>query len=248
MNKELNAEQYRELIKLAQEGDKFAMNDILADMMQYKMRTMLYKYREACTAGSMIDFSDLQQTFLIAVAKAVNEADVEVGNPMVFLLSKGKWAVIDVLRSSYRRVIRQHCEECGATTRLNEENGQPVCPKCGAKGHDKIHREQFVNQDDGTILNTVAMQAKSTEDMTSDEELIADFRKRLSGKKLEVFDYIILKGFDRDGCKNYIKEIAEKMGVGQANINLRLRAIKKELKEYLAEIEEMDKYIESKLG
>ena len=121
-------------------------------------------------------------------------------------------------------------------------------PKCGAKGHDKIHREQFVNQDDGTILNTVAMQAKSTEDMTSDEELIADFRKRLSGKKLEVFDYIMLKGFDRDGCKNYIKEIAEKMGVGQANINLRLRAIKKELKEYLAEIEEMDKYIESKLG
>ena len=141
-----------------------------------------------------------------------------------------------------------YCEECGATTRLNEENGQPVCPKCGAKGHDKIHREQFVNQDDGTILNTVAMQAKSTEDMTSDEELIADFRKRLSGKKLEVFDYIMLKGFDRDGCKNYIKEIAEKMGVGQANINLRLRAIKKELKEYLAEIEEMDRYIESKLG
>ena len=58
----------------------------------------------------------------------------------------------------------------------------------------------------------------------------------------------MLKGFDRDGCKNYIKEIAEKMGVGQANINLRLRAIKKELKEYLAEIEEMDRYIESKLG
>ena len=238
-NKGMGLNEYRNLIKIAQEGDKLhadmAINDILADVMLYRMNSALAKYRNACTGGAMVDYEDLQQIFLMAVAGAIQEADTEIGNPMLFLLQKGKWAVVDTLRSTYRKVIRQHCDKCGATTRLNEKDNEPICPKCGAHGHDVVHREQFVNSDDGTVLTQVAMETKSIEQMELDKELIDAIKSRLSGRKLEIFELIMDYGYDRDSRKNYIKDIAEKLGVSQANVNLRLRAIRKVITDYFEE-------------
>ena len=234
----MNINDYKNLIKIAQ-GDKgimadIAINDILTDIMEYRMQPMLSKYRMKLTGGSMIDYEDLQQIFLIACSRAIHEVDPEIGNPMLFLLQKGKWAVVDALRSTYRQTIKQVCSVCMSTTRLHEVGGKPVCPKCGAEGHEHIKREQFINSDDGTTLNQVAC-TSSIEMETEDKLLIDRFKTRLNGRKLEIFELIMDYGFDRDGCKNYIKEIAEHLGVGQANINLRLRDIKKALKEYLEE-------------
>lgn len=243
----MNMNDYKNLIAIAQGEDKtmagIAKNDILADIMQFHMKPTLYKYKSKLTAGSMIDYEDLEQIFLIACSNAIEEASIEIGNPMVFIIQIGKWAVIDTLRSSYRKVLKQHCKECGATTRLNEKAGTPICPKCGAGGHDKVIREQFVNSDDGEILHQIAMDKPSTEEETEYKMLIEGFKSRLTGRKLEIFQLIVEEGYDRDNCKNYIKEISEVLGVGTANINLRLRDIKKALTEYLAEIEEMERTI-----
>lgn len=241
--KMMNINDYKNLVTIAQSEDKtmagIAKNDILADIMQFHMKPTLYKYKSKLTAGSMIDYEDLEQTFLIACSDAIEEASTEIGNPMVFITQKGKWAVIDVLRSSYRKVLKQHCKECGATTRLNEKAGNPICPKCGASGHDKVVREQFVNSDDGEVLHQVAMNGMSIEDEIEYKMLIDGFKERLTGRKLEIFQLIVEDGYDRDNCKNYIKEVAQKLGVGTANINLRLRDIKKTLVEYLEEIDDM---------
>lgn len=232
----MNINDYKNLIKVAQEEKgimaDIAINDILADIMEYRMNPILSKYRTKITGGNMIDFEDLQQIFLIACSRAISEVDPEIGNPMLFLLQKGKWAVVDALRSTYRQTIKQVCSICQSTTRLHEVGGKPVCPKCGAEGHEHIRREQYINNDDGTVLNQIAC-TSSTESEIEDRLLIDNFKVHLTGRKLEIFELIIEHGYDRDGCKNYIKEIAEHLGVGQANINLRLRDIKKALREYL---------------
>lgn len=237
----MNMNDYKNLVTIAQGEDKamagIAKNDILADIMQFHMKPILYKYKSKLTAGSMIDYEDLEQIFLIACSNAIEEASTEIGNPMMFITQKGKWAVIDTLRNSYRKVLKQHCKECGATTRLNEKAGVPICPKCGAEGHDKVTREQFVNNDDGEVLHQIAMDKPSTEDEVEYKVLIEEFKSRLSGRKLEIFQLIIEEGYDRDNCKNYIKEIAEKLEVGQPNINLRLRQIKAELLNFFDDIQ-----------
>lgn len=232
----MNINDYKNLIKVAQEEKgimaDIAINDILADIMEYRMNPILSKYRTKTTGGNMIDFEDLQQIFLIACSRAISEVDPGIGNPMLFLLQKGKWAVVDALRSTYRQTIKQVCSICQSTTRLHEVGGKPVCPKCRAEGHEHIRREQYINNDDGTVLNQIAC-TSSTESEIEDRLLIDNFKVHLTGRKLEIFELIIEHGYDRDGCKNYIKEIAEHLGVGQANINLRLRDIKKALREYL---------------
>lgn len=234
----MNINDYKNLIKVAQEDKSvmadIAINDILADIMQHRMIPIIGRYRTKLTGGSMIDFEDLQQIFLIACSKAIQDANVEVGNPMLFLLQKGKWAVVDALRSSYRQTIRQFCHICQSKTHLAERGGIPYCPKCGAEGHEHIEREQVINNDDGTALSQIAC-TSSIELDVEDKILIEEFKLTLNGRKLEIFELIVEHGYDRDGCKNYIKEIAEILGVGQANINLRLRAIKASLKEFLEE-------------
>lgn len=236
----MNINDYKTLVKIAQGEDRLsaeiAKNDIIVDIMQYHMKPVLYKYKSKLTAGSMVDYEDLEQIFLIACSEAIEEASTEIGNPMMFITQKGKWAVIDALRKTYRQVIKQHCLVCGETTRLNEKGGVPICPKCGAEGHNHVIREQFVNNDDGEVLHQVAMDTPSIEEETEYKLLIEGFRRRLNGRKLEIFDLIIEHGYDRDNCKNYIKEIAEVLGVGQPNINLRLRQIKAELTTYLEEL------------
>lgn len=233
----MNMNDYKNLIKVAQEdksiASDIAVNDILADIIQYRMGPSLAKYRNKTTAGNMLDFDDIQQIFLIACNEAIHEANIEIGNPMIFIIQKGKWAVVDALRSTYRQTIKQFCDNCGSQTRLYEKQGIPICPKCGVEGHNYIHREQMINNDDGTVLEQVVMDKLSLEDEVIGQILIEDFKKLLSGRRLEIFEMIIERGYDRDGCRNYIKEIAEELGVGQTNINLRLRVIKEHLKEYL---------------
>lgn len=234
----MNINDYKNLIKIVQEDNgimsEIAMNDILADIIEYRMNSQLAKYRNKITAGSMIDFDDIQQIFLIACSEAVYKADVDMGNPMLFILQKGKWAVVDALRSTYRQTITQYCDNCHSHTRLFERNGIPICPKCGAEGHSTVHRDQIINNDDGTVIDQIIAE-ESLEDQVIEKLFIEDFKKKLSGRKLEIFELIIDEGYDRDSCKNYIKEIAEVLGIGTTNVNLRLRAIKEQLQEYLNE-------------
>jgi hypothetical protein len=233
-------EEVVQLITVAQDMEaselkrKWAVNDLLADIIQYRMDYHIAQYIRDITVSG-IDKSDVQQTFTIGCAGAIETVKVGVGDPMMFILQKGKWAVVDLLRKHYRADLRQYCHNCTTDTRVHAVAGVATCPSCGASGDKLVERVVFNNLDDGTILSTVAYTGLDLQSAVVSKMVVDEFRSRLSGRKLDVFDLIMVKGYDRDSCNNYIREIAEVLGVTSSNINIRLRQIKEEWTSFINE-------------
>jgi len=159
-----------------------------------------------------------------------------VGDPMMFILQKGKWAVLDTLRSHYRKDLRQYCHSCSTETRIHEVGGVATCPNCGAKGDKSVERVTHNQLDDGTTIGTVANDGLDLQSSVVSNMVVQDFRSRLQGRKRDVFDLIMVHGYDRDSCDNYIKEIAAVLGISQPNVNIRLRQIKEEWRAFSGEV------------
>jgi predicted RNA-binding Zn-ribbon protein involved in translation (DUF1610 family) len=236
----LTLQDIKNLIRVAQGEDELssamARTDILVEITDEHMERHIWKYTRKTTTGGM-DPDDIRQVFLISCSLAIDEADLVKGNPLLFILQKGKWAVVDELRKGYRRNIRQYCHSCGTETRLNERRHIPICPQCGAAGDEHVERVQFNFTDDGTLSANVVDDKMDIGDVVSSESIVREFRERLTGRKADVFDLIMNDGYDRDSCKNYIREVADVLGVTPANVNLRLRQIKEAWGTYMDEME-----------
>lgn len=233
----LSLNDIKDLIQIAQGEDEvaadMALTDLLIEIIDNHMDRHLSKYIRKNTIGDM-DADDIRQIFLIGCSKAIREANPHVGNPLLFILQKGKWAVVDALRKQYRANLRQYCHKCGSETRLHEQSGQAICPKC--QNADDVERIQTSVLDDGTLVSLVIDERLGIDEMVISSITIEQFRGRLTGRKAEIFDLIMYHGYDRESCRNYIKEIAAILGVTPANVNLRLRQIKEEWTKYLEEI------------
>ena len=228
--------EYKALITAAKGDDwesEQALADLLMDISDHHMDRNLRKYIDKTTVGAM-DADDLRQIFLIGCSEAVMVADPDIGDPLAFILQKGKWKVIDALRSAYRRDLRQTCDQCGNETTIFERAGVPICRKCGVEGYQYIDRYSRIEGDDSSLL-TVRNGQRSVQDIVIAETFVEGFRDRLTGRKREVFDLIMYGGYDRDSQRNYIAAIADRLGVSPGNVNLRLRAIKGEWAQYLEE-------------
>lgn len=213
-----------------------ALTDLLVEITDRHMRKHLAKYYGKATAGGM-DNDDIEQTFLIGCSHGIRQADVEIGDPLVFILQKGKWLVVDELRKTYRANIRQYCHSCQVETRIHELGGKIKCPKCGSEeGIDRINMTQH-DDEEGTLMGAVEDGSMDIGTSVASSAVVEKFQQTLTGRKREVFDLIMVEGYDRDTCTNYIKEIAAKLGVASSNVNLRLRQIKADWAEYAADIE-----------
>lgn len=237
MTMALSLDDIKNLIQIAQGKDEVAadvaLTDLLIEIVNNHMDRHLSKYIRKNTIGDM-DADDIRQIFLIGCSKAIREANPHVGNPLLFILQKGKWAVVDALRKQYRTNLRQYCHKCGSETRLHEQSGQAICPKCqSADGVDRIPTNVL---DDGTLVDMVIDERLGVDEKVISKIIIERFRSRLTGRKAEIFDLMIYHGYDRESCQNYIKEIAAILGVTPANVNLRLRQVKEEWAKYLEEI------------
>jgi predicted RNA-binding Zn-ribbon protein involved in translation (DUF1610 family) len=212
---------------------KWAMNDLLADIIKYRMERFVAQYiRDVTVSG--LDASDIRQAFLIGCSDAIPQADVNVGDAMMFIIQKGKWAAVDLLRKHYRADLRQYCHSCSRETHLNEKGGRVICPKCGASGDGVVERITQNNLDDGTVLNMVAYGGNLQNKVVS-RMFVEEFRQRLTGRKRDVFDLVVVKGFDRESSTNYMRECAEILGVSQQNINIRMKQIKEDWLAYTSE-------------
>lgn len=212
---------------------QFAMNDLLLDIQQNKM-SAIYRYKQAVSSANYLDGEDLESVFLMACYEAILVADLEKGDPMRFVLDRGKKRVIDEIRKSYRRTLKQHCKACNSVTRTHTVAGIPTCPKCGASGED-VKTEQIVHGDDGTVLNMV-VGVEGIDDQVHDRMILDGFKSRLSGRVLDVYELIVEQGYDRGACKNYIADVAEELQISKPNVNKRLRTLRDELTTYLAEV------------
>lgn len=233
----LTSANFKELLKITRGEDavsaQFAMNDLLLDIQQHKMGA-IYRYKQAITSANYLDGEDLESVFLMACYEAILVADIEKGDPMRFVIDRGKKRVIDEVRKSYRRTLKQHCESCDSTTRVHSVAGVPTCPKCGASG-ELIKTEQVVHGDDGTVLNTI-IGVEPFDNKVCDQIILDGFKSRLSGRVLDVYELIVEQGYDRGACKNYIADVAEELQISKPNVNKRLRTLREELTGFLTEI------------
>lgn len=214
-----------------------ALTDLLIEITDRHMKKHLSKYYGKATTGGMDD-ADIEQIFLIGCSKAIREADINIGDPLVFILQKGKWAVVDELRKGYRANIRQYCHNCNNETRIHELGGKIKCPKCDATENiDRMNINQY-DDEEGTIMRSVVDESMDISVAVTSNSIVDKFRQTLTGRKRDIFDMIMVDGYDRDACTNYIKEIAAELGVAPSNVNLRLRQIKADWAEYAATMED----------
>lgn len=195
-----------------------------------------------------IDRDDLKQEFLFGAYNAIETTNALVGDPFRFLVQKGTWALVDRLRKSYRQQVRQYCNDCHQETALCKKDGESTCPRCGSKEVSTINKMKLDNptntQEESEQIGMIdSLESNSTipiEEAIASSALVTEFQGMLTGRKKEVFDLVYYEGYNRDNCQNYIKEIAEIMGITPQNVNLRLRQIKKQWQLFVEQQQELD--------
>ncbi|MBX9955097.1 zinc ribbon domain-containing protein [Peribacillus simplex] len=210
---------YRTLIAAAQGGDQEATNSLLGHL-----QNEAYKHlgRYSRSKISYIDYSDILQQYLIGCVEGIRTAKADVGDPMRYIVQRGKWAAVDSMRSGYSKDLRQWCSDCGKDTHINQRGGTPICPKCHG---ENVERDYIADGNGSESLAYIATEFEPIEDIVVANEYFRAFRDTLEGRKKDVFD-LLINGYDRDNCQNYTKEIAARLGVNTANVGKRLRQIR----------------------
>lgn len=206
---------------------------ILLEIKEDHMRKHLRKYADRIVCSAM-DEEDLQQVFLIECARAIDEADPTIGDPLMYVIQRGKWAVGNVLRDTYKKEYRFYCRECGGITRPSTTAGFRECGNCQEAIDpliDAFRRHESIDENPLDLSRSDSM-----EDRVVDDSLISAFEEGLTGRKADVFRLIYREGYDRESCRNYIKEVAGALGITTANVSKRLRQIKKEWLSYKEEL------------
>ncbi|KIL38007.1 hypothetical protein SD70_29360 [Gordoniibacillus kamchatkensis] len=201
------------------EGIK-AANDLLYHIAHEYRERKLHKF--FAPGMPYADRDDIRQAFLIGCYAGIMKARLNIGDPLAFILNKGLWAVADVIRRDGQKELQQECSGCHATSKPNRVHGRYVCRRCES---DQVELRRRVIPHAETIEVTGHNQ--------DDRLTVQEFHDQLTGCKRDVFD-LIMRGYDRDNCRNYLKEIGQILGISAANANLRLQQIREAWVQYQA--------------
>ena len=200
-----------ELLRDAQNGNKSAEEELIIhirdNMMRRRISKYLYKNRQC-------ENDDLIQEFLIGVALAIPKADLDIGDPIEYIIQQGIYRVRTYLRKHIIQGTSQVCMDCGNESRLNRIGSDYVCKKCGS--HNIITRE--INDHDETVFETInAIESTSNEiDDILMSMLMHEFEKTLdhSTNVYRIYDIMINSDINRENplIKNYIKTISAMWG------------------------------------
>jgi hypothetical protein len=178
-----------------------------------------------------VDNDDIRQEFLIGVAKHIEKARLDMGDPIEFLISKGVYAVRSYMRKHIVQGTMQICQDCGHKTRLNRVGNDYICRACGSAN---CTTQEVNDYDEITMENLVA---ERFEDDSISSGLIMDFEKTLQPGTNVYNLYMLLKeGVDRDNpdVRNYIKEIARMWGgCSDQNVVQNLDKLKKRMTKWM---------------
>ena len=197
-----------ELLKNAQAGDKSAEERLIIhirdNIMRRRIGRFLHKNRQA-------EDDDLIQEFLIGVALAIPRADLNIGDPIEYIVHQGVYRVRSYLRKHIIQGTSQVCMDCGNESRLNRIDGNYVCKKCGS--HNVITRE--VNDHDETLFQTMESTSNELDDIMT-IMLAYEFEKTLdhATNVYKLYEIMVKEGINRDNptIKNYIKTISTMWG------------------------------------
>jgi transposase-like protein len=184
---------------------------------------------------------DVSQEFMIGVAHAISEVDMSIGNPIIYLINKGIWKVRSYFRQQVFGNTKQTCLDCGHTCRptktlkkhdvVIKKFTEWVCPKCHSHRVDVVQITGSEVKDDNVFATRTE---QLVEEMVMDGMSIQEFRAKLSGRVLQLFD-TINNGVDRDNSVSYQREIADEWGVSTACVSQYLKRLRKSWCEHYTE-------------
>ena len=224
-----------QLLKLAQSGDRVAENNLITrikdDFMRKRISKYLYRNRQ-------VEDEDLKQEFLIGVALSINKADLEIGDPIEYIIAQGVYRVRSYLRKHIIQNTSQICHDCGYESRLNRVGDTYICKKCGSHN---VETRELHEHNEITLMN----KADDTDEIemmieqAGDRDIISRFRETLD-KNTRVYSLFVLL-YDEDinnsnpDVVNYMAEIARRWGTSQTLVVQTKEKLKKRLLAFCAE-------------
>lgn len=213
----------------AKSGDKLAEQNLLIYIRNNYMNRRIGRY---LGRNRLADNDDLRQEFMIGVAFAIPKCDLEIGNPIEYLLAQGVYRVRSYLRGRITKNTVQVCRECGTVTRLNMVGNQYVCKKCGSIN---IDTHEIDDNDEITLENAVDM-SEPIDEMIANQMMIEQFELTLvEGSNVKALYELLKSGINRDNpmIKNYTKEIARIWGgCSEQNVIQTLYKLRKKILEF----------------
>ena len=224
------------VIARAQDGDDLAITELINLIKVNHMQRHVWMYYGR---NVLIDNDEIESEFLLGVWKALDKADLYIGNPLNYLCRKGQWAVQTLFRNRIRRETRYQCLECNSTGTMGWKYKVPVCTKCQSRD---IETWMVLNADtvgdDISLINLYTGTSSETAWQLAVYGIqIEELRERLSGRTRDLFDVIIIEGINRDSSRNYLQEIANQWGTSTTAVAAALRRLRREVGFYFAEEE-----------
>lgn len=207
------------LLVLAQTGDKLAENDLLEEIRTSVMPRRISRY---INRNRQVDNDDVRQEFMIGVALAIRNVNIETGDPIEYIISNGVYRVRSFARSSILKSTMQVCRDCGHKSRLNKTGNGYVCKCCGSTNIETSE----VNDYDEIKLGNVQIDGFSEEVLGN--ELINDFKATLQpGTNVyKLYEELVENNIrDNPQIKNYMKAIADKWNCSTQNINQNVKKL-----------------------
>lgn len=196
------------VLKQAQAGDKTMETNLLVYIKQNIMPKRIGRY---LSRNRQVENEDLKQEYMIGVALAIPKADLNIGDPIEFILTQGKYRVRSALRGSIIKNTVQICHECGAVTRLNRVGNDYICKKCGS---NNVETQELTDNNEIALDNAEDTE-EPIEDFILSKSLIEQFEETLvDGTNVKNLYMLLKSGVNRDNplIKNYIHEIAQIWG------------------------------------
>jgi phosphopantetheine adenylyltransferase len=207
-----NQEEYTlELLKLAQCGDRVAENNLLSYIRDVEMRRRIAKYLHK---NRQVEDEDLMQEFMIGVALSIQKADLEIGNPIEYIIQQGMYRVRTYLRKSIIQNTTQICLDCGYESRLNRVGNHYECKKCGST---HIDTRETHEHDDIAIMNKMSDvdEYDNLIESMSMKTIVEEFRETLDKEGIsncEIVDYdnLTIEKAEELNCDCIIRGIRDK--------------------------------------
>lgn len=219
------------VLSQAKSGDKMAEQSLLIHIRSTYMNRRIGRY---LNRNRLADNDDLRQEFMIGVAFAIPKCDLDIGNPIEYLVAQGVYRVRSYLRGKITKNTVQVCRECGTVTRLNMVDGQYICKKCGSINVDT---SELTDNDEIALENAVDT-AEPVDEMIATQMIIEAFEMTLvEGSNVKLLYDLLKSGINKDNplVKNYTKEIARIWGgCSEQNVIQTLHKLRKKMIEFAA--------------
>lgn len=204
----MTKEELNALLKSAINGNALSEQNLLIYIKNNVMNRRIGRY---LSRNRQVENEDLKQEFMIGVALGMRKCNIDIGDPIEYLIAQGVYRVRTCLRSNIIKNTVQVCRECGAVTRLNMIESQYVCKRCGS---NNIETQEVHNNDDITLENAED-RGELVEEVVLSQILIEQFEATLvDGTNVKNLYELLKNGINRDNpdITNYIKEIAKIWG------------------------------------